>query len=150
MVEQDNTRTRAGRRVVDLDDRTVGALIAWQISQGAEAAKWADAWEDTGYVFTMEDGRPLKPQYVTRLFEKLRVLAGLPKLTFHGSDHEYASLMIASGADIAVISKRRGHSSRSITSDIYGHLLGSASRNAAENASAQVPARGASIHTGLG
>ena len=33
----------------------------------------------SGYVFTYEDRTPLKPQYVTRLFDKLRVKAELPK-----------------------------------------------------------------------
>ncbi|WP_310128031.1 tyrosine-type recombinase/integrase [Leifsonia shinshuensis] len=55
-------------------------------------------WEDTGYVFTYEDGQPLKPQYVTRLFDKLRIQAGLPRMTFHGLRHERASLLLASGA----------------------------------------------------
>lgn len=76
----------------------------------------------------------------------LRVKAGLPKLTFHGQRHEYASLMIAAEVDIAVVSKRLGHSSISITSDIYGHLIGSASRNAAEKAAAFVPEK-RPVHT---
>lgn len=142
-----STKTDAGERYVDLDDRSAGALIGWQIQQAAEQETGQEAYQATGYVFTMEDGRPLKPQYATRLFESLRVKAGLPKLTFHGQRHEHASLMIAAEVDIAVVSKRLGHSSISITSDIYGHLIGSASRNAAENAAALVPAKKARAHT---
>jgi site-specific recombinase XerD len=73
------------------------------------------------------------------LFQKIQVKVGLPELTFHGQRHENASLKIASGADIAVMAKRLGHSSVSITSDIYSHMIGSASREAAENAAALVP-----------
>lgn len=146
VIEQD-TKTEAGDRFVDLDDRSAGALIGWQIQQAAERQAGQEAYAASGYVFTMEDGRPLKPQYATRLFDSLRVKAGLPKLTFHGQRHEHASLMIAAEVDIAVVSKRLGHSSISITSDIYGHLIGSASRNAAENAAALVPAKKARAHT---
>lgn len=146
-IVESTTKTASGRRFVDLDERSVGALIGWKLQQQAEVDAAAEAYSPSGYVFTMEDGRPLKPQYVTRLFEKLRVDANLPKLTFHGSRHEHASLMIAAGTDIAVVSKRLGHSSISITSDIYGHLIGSASRNAAENAAALVPPKTAPAHT---
>lgn len=146
-VVENAPKTRAGRRTLDLDERSSGALIAWKIVQSAEAEEWGDAYAQSGYVFTYEDGRPLLPQYASRLFEKLRVRAGLPKLTFHGQRHENASLLIASGTDVAVVAKRLGHSSVSITSDIYSHLIGSASRQAAEDAAALVPQRKATAHT---
>ncbi|QWT23092.1 tyrosine-type recombinase/integrase [Subtercola sp. PAMC28395] len=131
----------------DLDDRLAGALIAWKLQQAAEADKWAEAYENTGYVFTYENGQPLKPQYATRLFAKLQEKSGLPALTFHGQRHEAASLLLAAGTDVSLVAKRLGHSSVSITSDIYSHMIGSASRQAAENASALVPARKAGAHT---
>lgn len=146
-IVENPTKTASGRRTVDLDDRSVGAFVAWQILQDQELTVGQEAYTVSGYVFTMEDGRPLKPQYATRLFDRIRVRVKLPKLTLHGSRHEHAALMLASGADIAVVSKRLGHSSISITSDIYGHLIGSASRNAAQGAAALVPARNATAHT---
>lgn len=51
----------------------------------------------------------------------------------------HASLLLASGADIALASKRLGHSLISITSGIYTHLTGDPARRAAEGASALVP-----------
>lgn len=132
-------KTAAGRRTLDVDDNVAGVLISWKLKQQQEADAWGESWTDSGYVFTYENGEPLKPQYATRLFDKLRVQASLPKLTFHGQRHEAASLMLASETDIAVVSKMLGHSSLGITSDIYGHLIGSASRSAAERAAALVP-----------
>ncbi len=141
------SKTEAGVRVVDLDDRSTGALMAWRLAQEAEAEAWGPAWTDTGAVFTYEDGRPLKLQYVTRLFQKLRKQAGLPKMTLHGLRHMHASLMLASGVPLGVVSKRLGHSSVAITSDTYSHLVGSASRDAANRAASLVPARGGDAHT---
>jgi integrase len=141
------TKTDAGMRTVDLDDRSVGALVAWKIAQVAEAEEWGPAYSPSGYVFTYEDGSPLKPQYVTRLFDKLRARAHLPVMTLHGLRHMSASLMIASGTELVVVSKRLGHSSISITSDIYGHLIGSASRDAANMAASLVPAKRTTAHT---
>lgn len=140
-------KTEAGKRRLALDDRTVGALVAWQIAQAAERDAWGAAYADSGHVFTMEDGRPVKPQYVTRLFEKLRTKAKLPRMTFHGQRHQQASLQLAAGTPLAVVSKRLGHSSVAVTADIYSHLLRSTEHDAANNAAALVPARGATAHT---
>jgi integrase len=141
------TKTEAGRRRVALDDRAVGALIAWQIAQDAEAAAWGLAYVATGAVFTYENGESLKPQYVTRLFEKLRQRAVLPPMTFHGLRHQHASLQLAAGTPLAVVSKRLGHQSVAITADIYSHLLRSTEHEAANNAAALVPERRSIAHT---
>lgn len=140
------SKTHTGRRVVDLDDRSVGALLAWQIAQAGEAQAWGGAYSPSGRVFTYEDGTALKLQYVTRLFDRLRVQADLPPMTMHGLRHMHASLMIAAGVNLAVVSKRLGHSSVAITSDVYSHLIGSASRDAANSAASLVPSR-AAVHT---
>lgn len=138
-IVEHSPKTSAGRRIVDLSEQASAALIAWQITQEAEASAWGDAYQRTGYVFTYEDGTPLKPQYVTRLFDKIRLAAGLPKMTFHGQRHESASLLLAAGTDIALVSKILGHSSIAITSDTYSHLIGSAAANAAQAAASLVP-----------
>ena len=72
---------------------------------------------------------------MTRLFRKIRTQGEpLPELTFHGLRHCYASLMIAGGTDIAIPSKLLGHSSISITADIYGHLIGTVASDAVNRA----------------
>jgi integrase len=82
-----------------------------------------------------EDGRPLDPSYVTRLFSTLRREGEpLPSLSFHGLRHCAASLMLASAADIAVVSKLLGHASIAITSDVYGHLVGTIAQKAVDGA----------------
>ena len=79
--------------------------------------------------------------FVTRLFETMRSDVGLPEMTLHGLRHMHASLLLASGTDIALVSKRLGHSSISITItiDIYTHLIGDAGRRAEESAAALIP-----------
>lgn len=107
-----------------LSDDAVAALLTWQLRQGEEREAAQEAWQTDGHVFTMEDGLPLDPAYVTRLFQKIR-LAGepLPGLTFHGLKHCAGWLWLAAGVDISIVSKLLGHSSISVTSDIYAHLF---------------------------
>ena len=42
--------------------------------------------------------------------------------------------MLASGADLAVVSKLLGHKSITITADIYGHLIGTVASDAVNGA----------------
>ena len=66
----------------------MAALLTWQLRQAGEAESCSEAWRRDGHVFTMEDGRPLDPAYVTRLFQKIRKEGEpLPELTFHGLRH---------------------------------------------------------------
>ena len=61
-----------------------------------------------GHVFTMEDGRPLDPQYVTRLFQKIRKQGEpLQEQTFHDLRHCARSLWIASGVISASVQAPR-------------------------------------------
>jgi len=141
------TKTQAGTRRLDVDARTVDALQAWKATQDADRAAWGAEYTPSGYVFTDAHGAPLKAQYATRLFDRLREQAALPRMTLHGLRHLNASLMLAAGTDLAIVSKRLGHSSVQVTGDVYAHLVGSASRDAANAAAALVPARKAPVHT---
>jgi site-specific recombinase XerD len=109
---------------VHLSDAAVAALLHWQLRQDGEREAAQEAWQSDGHVFAMEDGRALDPAYVTREFQKIRTAGEpLPELTFHGLRHSAASLMLAGGADIAVVSKLLGHASISITADVYASLV---------------------------
>jgi integrase len=152
-VQETSTKTRSGRRSVPLSDFGVAALLTWQLRQSGDAEVAQEAWQTQGHVFTMEDGRPLDPQYVTRLFQKIRTRGEpLPELTFHGLRHCWASLMLAAGTDIAIVSKLAGHSSVSITSDVYAHMLKGVGQRAADSAAALIPRRvdALTVHTQSG
>jgi integrase len=162
-------KTSSGEyRRVDLDAGTVAALLAHQLRQEMERGEWGDAWADWqepfrtnpkrvafatgrllpscgrndcshGLVFTREDGSHLHPEYVTRHMQRLAKKAGLPAVRLHDLRHGSASLQLAAGVPIAIVSKRLGHSSIAITSDTYSHLLEGVGRAAAEQAAALVP-----------
>lgn len=133
-------KTASGEaRRVDLDRHTVGVLLAQRLRQDTEREPWRDAYTDHGLVFCREDGDPLRLDAVSKRFRELAAEAGAPALTLHGLRHGAASLMLAAGVDVAIVSKRLGHSSIAITSDTYSHLLDGVGREAAERASALVP-----------
>ena len=80
-------------------------------------------WSNTGYVFTQLDGSPIDPDRISKEFPKLVKAQGLPHLTFHGLRHAHATLALSAGINPKVVSERLGHSSISVTMDIYSHVI---------------------------
>ena len=132
-------KTRAGQRRVDLDEGTIAVLRGVRRRQAEERLAWGPAYEDTGLVFTHEDGRGVHPEVITKTFRRLAQRAGVRVVRLHDLRHGSASLQLAAGVDLAVVSKRLGHSTLTLTSDTYSHLIGGVGRDAAERTRALVP-----------
>lgn len=124
---------------IELDDATIGALLAHKLHQDAERAEWGDAYVDHDLVFARESGDPLNTNMVHKTFHHLIDKAKLRRIRLHDLRHGHASLMLAAGVELELVSKRIGHSSTTITADMYQHLLPGVSRGAAEKAAALVP-----------
>ena len=124
-------KTAKGRRSVALDRATVAALHAHRKMQLEERLAWGEAWQDTGYVFTREDGSLIHPHRFTAWFDRLRDAAGLPRIRLHDLRHSYASAALTAGIPAKVVSERLGHANVSITLDTYSHVLPSLQEEAA-------------------
>lgn len=124
-----------------LTDRAVGALLAWQLRQAQERdAAVAAGIQVTGdRVFTMADGSDCFPEYPSRVLGPLVKQAGLRPQRLHDLRHLFASLMLASGEDLTVVSKVMGHSNSQITRDLYAHLVGDRARTAVMGGLALLP-----------
>lgn len=133
-------KTSSGEdRVVDLDPHTVGVLLAHRVRQELARAAFGEAYQDHDLVFPRPDGVPLHPDRLSDRFAELIDESGLRRVRLHDLRHGQASLMLAAGVDIVVVSKRLGHSSVAITSDTYTHLLPGVGSEAAARAWSLVP-----------
>jgi len=76
-------------------------------------------------LFPSATGTPLDPKNVVdRYFRTALTRAGLrASLRWHDMRHTYASLQLASGANIKYVSLQMGHASVQITLDRYSHLM---------------------------
>lgn len=68
-------------------------------------------------------GNPSDPDTFSHLFSKLAQKAGLGHWHPHELRHSGASLMLAQGTPLHVVSDVLGHASIAITKDVYGHLM---------------------------
>jgi integrase len=139
VVSFEPPKTASGARRVELDAHTTGVLLDQRLRQDADRERWRDAYADHGLVFAREDGQPLPPNLVTKRFGELCEQAGVRRVRLHDLRHGAASLRLAAGVDIGLVSKILGHSTIGITADTYSHLLDGVGRDAAERAAALVP-----------
>ncbi len=135
-VELSELKTRRSRRVLHLTPGIVEALDAHAVRQAMEREAAGDAWVDQGLIFTSTVGTPIDPDNFAKAFVRLARSAGLGHWHPHEARHSAASVMLAQGVPLEVVSEVLGHSSIYITKDVYGHLAEGAKRDAAERMAA--------------
>lgn len=96
----------------------------------AAGPRWRPVPGFEDLVFTTEWGRPRDLGTVTKSFQAALRRAGLPKLRFHDLRHAAASLLVAGGVPLKVVSELLGHASITLTADTYSHLTADVHRAA--------------------
>ena len=76
-----------------------------------------------GYVAVTEQGKPWDPNGLGRRVAAFVEENALPSISLHGLRHSFASVANSRSVPMFTISKALGHSSTSITSEVYTHLF---------------------------
>ncbi len=117
-------KSKKSRRRIDLPPELVAVLRQHRARQARERLLMGPAYEDNDLVFCQPNGRMLWPNNVSeRQFKALCKRAGVRPICFHELRHSHASFLLAAGVHPKVVSERLGHSTVSITLDIYSHIL---------------------------
>ncbi len=126
------TKTDKSRRTIQLPIIAIGALREHLQHQLEERRRAGSLWEETGYVFANEVGRPLDGTSVTHQFQRLLEKAGLPTVRFHSLRHSAATLMVSQGVPLKTVSAILGHKDVGITANIYTDVIDSLMKEAAD------------------
>jgi integrase len=117
-------KSARSRRTIPLPSTARAALTRQEQRQEAARAAVGDAWQDRdGLVFTDEVGRPCDPHRVSSAFHRAREAAGVPRVRLHDLRHTAATLMLAEGVPLAVISEWLGHAGIAITAAHYAAVV---------------------------
>ena len=121
-------KTRTSRRTVELDHHTLDVLVRWRRRlQRDHLPHGADDW------MFCNTTRPLpQPRIDHPTLRSHRATKRLPRIRFHDLRHTHASLLVADGVAIKVVSERLGHAHPAFTMHTYQHLLPGMSATAAE------------------
>jgi integrase len=123
-------------RDVELDAGTVAALRAHPAARGGLAL---DLVRHSALVLSNLDGTHRHPERFSRRFAgqvlQARKALGdeqLPVIRLHDLRHTHATLLLADGVPVNVVSERLGHASATITLTVYQHVHPGMGREAAD------------------
>ena len=123
VVVQNSTKGGTnGQRRVPLDRETIELFSAHRKRQLLERLALGEYWQDTGYVFTQENGLPIYPHTPSDLFQKLLTKAGLRPTRLHDQRHLHATELLRLGEPLHVVASRLGHRDAMVTATIYAHV----------------------------
>lgn len=119
---EETTKSRSGKRSITLPDDAIRELKEYKRKQAEEKLLLGEAYQDHGLVFCNEDGSMFDPRNFTKRFQYQLEKAGIQKVRLHDLRHTHASLLLSRGVHPKVVQERMGHSSITITLDLYSHL----------------------------
>ena len=128
-------KTLKSRRTLSLTPELVASTGQHRARQAETQMAAGPLWQDHGLIFASEIGTPMDPDNFSHSFARLCERAGLGHWHPHELRHSGASLMLAQGTPLHVVSEVLGHASIAITKDVYGHLLEGDKQAAAESMS---------------
>ena len=102
-------------RVIDMSDELAKVLREWRM---------ACPKGENNLVFPNNEGHYKSAEnMMKRRFLPALNRAGIDRIRFHDLRHTYASLLLANGAPMKYVQHQLGHSSITMTMDLYTHLL---------------------------
>ncbi|MBA3036563.1 MAG: site-specific integrase [Desulfobacterium sp.] len=108
-------KSRTSNRHVDIGPVMMKELKSWRLACKANKLD---------LVFPNEEGNPIDHNNLNyRHFKKALKKSGIGKMRFHDMRHTTASLLIEQGENIKYIQKQLGHSSPTVTLNVYAHLM---------------------------
>ena len=125
----DDTKRKRSRRIVKLQNFVLRVLQNLREKQDGEGEGNCSAAHEL--IFVSPAGLPLKQRAVKREFRRLLGIAGIRSVRLYDLRHTAATLGIAAGVSVNVISDQLGHASISFTLERYSHLLPSIQDEAA-------------------
>lgn len=121
-VRMKETKNGKGRTVA-LSPMVVDELRQHRLKQAEGLLQVGVRLTDDHYVVAREDGQPLQPRSLTHAFVKFVRQHGLQRIRLHDLRHTHATAMLSEGVHPKIAQERLGHSSVSVTIDLYSHVL---------------------------
>src|SRR6266496_6382294 len=118
-------KTPRSKRTIPLPASMTRLLVDHRRQQNEARLKAGKEYENHGFVFAMEYGAPVRLRYLDRYhFKPTLTRAELPAtMRVYDLRHSSATLLLAAGENVKVISERLGHASVTLTLDVYSHVL---------------------------
>jgi integrase len=126
-------KSAKSRRTIDLSPSSIIVLAEHKERQEGIRTMIGIPLRQDDLVFSTPEGKPLRPNTVSRAWQMLAARAGLRVIRLHDARHTHASLMLKQGVHPKIVQERLGHASIQITLDTYSHVAPGLQEAAAES-----------------
>jgi integrase len=109
-------------RVIPILDEQITRLKSHYTRSIFERKKLDVDFDKNGYVFCNRDGSILSPRNFDKQFHVILKDCKIPDINFHALRHTFATVALENGIGLKETSDILGHSSITITADIYSHV----------------------------
>lgn len=117
-------KTKASARSIPIPRSIVEQLRQHRSQQNQERLRVGPAWTNHDLVFPSEVGTPPTHSNITQIFKRILRNAGLcSSIRLYDLRHTHATLLLKENVHPKIVSERLGHSTISLTLDIYSHVL---------------------------
>lgn len=121
-AEDSDGKTDAGWRAISLDDFTFEVVCRYIDMLHKEAKEYGPGYANPGKLAVWPDGKLVHPDTLTRRFNALVDLAGVPKIRLHDVRHAYVTLARIVGVNRKILADRVGHANETVTDTVYTHV----------------------------
>jgi integrase len=119
-------------RAITLPAFAIEELRRLKREQAEELFKFGVRQSGDTLLFARADGQAMPPRSLTHEFTKLAGrVKDVPRVRFHDLRHSHATQLLLAGVHPKVAQERLGHSSISITLDLYSHVTATMQEDAA-------------------
>ena len=124
LLFSDIPKTKSSRRTLPIPSKLFDYLVECRKKQLKLYEKNRSSYckDYLKYICVDNYGRIFTPMQLSKGFKDIVIKFGCSKYRFHDLRHTCASLLIQQGVEMKSVSQWLGHSSISITSDVYVHL----------------------------
>ena len=117
----DNTKTDGSDRTLPITRRAKELLLEQKRIQQSNECFLGAGYIRTDYVCTLDNGKEISPNYLSKKFHKIICDSDLPQIRLHDLRHSVASNLLNDGFTVVQVAEWLGHSSSSTTLKFYAH-----------------------------
>jgi len=118
-----SAKTKYSIRRLDISKELMEKIIEYKKIVESEKEFFGAEYSDRGFFICNEIGSPIEPRYYQKWFKEFLKRVGIEGVGFHSLRHTFSTRALEAKVSMKTVSEILGHSSISITMDLYSHVL---------------------------